>query len=98
MSISRQKELEMKFANLRAKLLSFIKDNSERLAKEDFETQYNLLKILNEILNNLGNSHLPNRGERYAVLSRIVIELPQHVLNPEIGGEMIKLEKQYLEL
>lgn len=90
--------LKNDFKNLKILFLEYIKLNENKFNQEDFRAFYYILKIFDNIIQILDTKTLPPKEQRYAVLSRAVIELSPSILDPELGGKIIELERKYIEL
>ncbi len=91
----KRKNLYQAFCDIKKDLCSFIKINDAQFSKDDFETYFYLLEIINVYILDLSIDRNYTGIRGYAELTRFIMECPPYLLNEILIKKIVTSEKKY---
>lgn len=89
--------LKNNLLDLKKELLELFLEKKDHMIIYDVNAFSAIIEYLDQMLAECDSKKFKPKNKRYPYIGRIVIEIPPSILDPELGGRLINIEKEYIE-
>lgn len=89
--------LKNSLSDLKKELLEVFAEKKKHMILYDVNAFTAIIKYLDQMLAECDSKKFKPKNIRYPYIARIVIEIPASILDPNLGGRLIEVEKEYIE-
>ena len=90
-------KLKNNLLDLKMELLKVFSEKREHMIIYGVNAFSQIIKYLDQMLAECDSKQFKPKNIRYSYIARIVIEIPPSILDPDLGGRLIEVEKEYID-